>query len=119
MNSPLPSRSCATSFVTLLAILSIAIPLSATAQQETPPETGSASIGLEPALPVQLRIGDATRSLLAMQREGNVASTTPRPLAGDVASLSYQRYLDSFRFPIPEKFSTTVQKSGSGGSGAR
>ena len=68
-----------------------------------------------PSLPV----GDATQGLLALQREGRAASTTPRPIAGDVAQLSYQRYLDSFdgaKHPIPAQFGTTVKASGNTGS---
>jgi hypothetical protein len=47
-----------------------------------------------------------------MQREGNYASTTRRPIAGDVATLSYQRYLDSFKLPIPASFTATTSDTG-------
>ncbi|WP_219219801.1 DUF3613 domain-containing protein [Variovorax boronicumulans] len=107
-------RTCAPCSVALLAAFSIAMPLPTAAQQEVAPDAQVAAVEPQPALSVRLQVGDATHNLLAMQREGNVASTIPRPLAGDVATLSYQRYLDSFKFPIPEKFSATVQKSGSG-----
>ncbi|MGJ7543515.1 DUF3613 domain-containing protein [Variovorax sp. LT1R16] len=113
MTHPFSLRTCAPCSVALLAALSIAMPLSAAAQQEVAPDAQAAAVEPEPVLSVRMQVGDATRNLLAMQREGKVASTTPRPLAGDVATLSYQRYLDSFKFPIPEKFSATVQKSGS------
>lgn len=117
MTHLLPSRPCAVRSAALLAALSIAMPLSAVAQQQVAPDVQNAAIEWEPALPVRLHVGDATRSLLAMQREGEIASTTPRPMAGDIASLSYKRYLDSFKHPIPEKFGTTV-KSSSGSGGA-
>lgn len=105
----------------LLAVLAGGMPSSAAAQQDI------ASVGVPgtieaippteaPVRPTEQRnVGDATHHLLAIQREGRVASPTPRPLAGEVASLSYQRYLDSFKHPIPERFSTTVQKAGSSG----
>ena len=64
-------------------------------------------------------VGEATQGLLALQRAGSAASVTPRPVAGDVAQLSYQRYLDSFdgtKHPIPTQFGTTVKASGSAAS---
>ena len=65
-----------------------------------------------------LQVGDATQGLLAWQRSGDIASKTTRPIAGDVAHRSYERYLKSFEFPIPERMSSTVKtSSGSGGSG--
>ncbi|RYF62499.1 MAG: DUF3613 domain-containing protein, partial [Comamonadaceae bacterium] len=44
----------------------------------------------------------------------------PRPIPGEVAGRSYQRYLKSFDHPIPERFGTTVggtSAAGSSGSG--
>lgn len=66
------------------------------------------------AAPASLQIGDATRDLLALQRGGSVASATPRPIAGDIAGRSYQRYLKSFEHPIPQSYSTTVRSPNSG-----
>lgn len=129
MTRPPSLRARAATVGALLATTAAFIPLLAAAQhgiapaeaiapvestaskaQDAPFETTRA-----PALREErLQVGDATRRLLDMQREGSAASVTPRPLAGEVASLSYKRYLDSFKFPIPEKFSATVQKSGSG-----
>jgi hypothetical protein len=66
-----------------------------------------------------LQVGEATQSLLAWQRGGEVASKTPRTIAGDVASRSYQRYLKSFEYPIPERMSSSLKStSGNGGSGS-
>ncbi|WP_341887109.1 DUF3613 domain-containing protein [Variovorax sp. YR752] len=61
-----------------------------------------------------LQVGDATSNLFAWQRSGEVASKTPRPIAGSVASRSYDRYLKSFEHPIPEHMSSTVKTSTSG-----
>lgn len=62
-------------------------------------------------------IGSTTENLLQMQREGTSAASL-QAISGEVASLSYRRYLDSFAKPMPE-FKETVAsstKSGSGGS---
>lgn len=116
MTCPFTPRACAAYATALMALVSTAIPLPAAAEQKVAVAGTAASaapIETEIALPVRLQVGDATHNLLAMQREGNAASSTPRPIAGDVANLSYQRYLDSFKFPIPEKFTATVPKTGS------
>ncbi|MDM0006988.1 DUF3613 domain-containing protein [Variovorax sp. J22G73] len=65
-----------------------------------------------------LQVGDATQGLLAWQRSGEIASATPRPIAGAVANRSYERYLKSFEFPIPERMSSIVKSSTSGGGGS-
>ena len=68
--------------------------------------------------PVQ--VGDATQSLFAWQRSGEISSATSRPIAGTVANRSYERYLKSFEFPIPERMSSSVKStSGGGGSSGR
>lgn len=63
-----------------------------------------------------LQVGDATQNLLAWQRGGEISSPTQRPIAGAVANRSYERYLKSFEFPIPERMTSSV-KSTSGWSG--
>lgn len=64
-----------------------------------------------------LRVGDATQGLLAWQSSGDISSATPRPIAGVIANRSYERYLKSFEFPIPERMSSTVRSSSSNGGG--
>ncbi len=66
-----------------------------------------------------LEVGDATLNLLAWQRSGEIASRTPRPIAGPVAGRSYERYLKSFEYPIPEKFNSSVKSSGDSGAGGK
>lgn len=66
----------------------------------------------QPALPV----GAATQRLLALQRGGTMASATPRPIPGEVAHRSYERYLNSFNHPIPDRYgsSVSVRQGGTG-----
>lgn len=56
----------------------------------------------------RVQVGDATHSLLEKQRAGTLASDTARPIAGEVAQRSYERYLRSFERPIPESFTTVA-----------
>lgn len=95
-------------------------PLAAPASAEAPVPTsaeGQTQI-VEDAEPVyeRLQVGDATQGLLAWQRSGEIASPTRRPIAGEVANRSYERYLKSFEFPIPERMSSIVKSGSSGGT---
>lgn len=78
-------------------------------------ETSAVVTEEEETYSLPLQVGDATSSLFAWQRSGEIASKTPRPIAGSVASRSYERYLKSFEHPIPEHMSSTVKTSTSGG----
>jgi len=60
-----------------------------------------------------LKVGQATQGLLALQSSGLAASTVARPIPGDVAGRSYQRYIKSFEYAIPERFGATVKSAGS------
>lgn len=50
----------------------------------------------------EIEIGAATRALLGQQAEKRVPAVE-RPLPGEAAQLSWRRYLDSFKHPIPER----------------
>ncbi len=60
-----------------------------------------------------LDVGTSTRSLLELQRSGQQAGPE-LPMLGAASALSYQRYLDSHKHPIPAAFTSTVG-GGSGG----
>lgn len=49
-------------------------------------------------------VGDVTRDWLVLQREGEQASPIERTLPGPIQDRIYQRYLQSFEYPIPENF---------------
>ena len=51
--------------------------------------------------------GERTRTLLAVQRDGRLASPSPQALSGKVQGQIYQRYVDSFGHPIPERYIET------------
>lgn len=54
-----------------------------------------------------VHVGDVTRTLLQAQVDGRVAG--PRlPMLGVTATASWQRYLDSFKHPLPENFEKKV-----------
>lgn len=62
------------------------------------------------------QVGDVTRALFAAQADGRRAGPE-LPVLGPVASNAYKRYLDSFAYPIPEKFNARVSVgTSSGGS---
>ena len=100
---PHPSRlalACAS-----LLLMAAALWLSQ-AHAQARPTPAPAAPKAAPAAP--LRVGDATYSLLEKQRAGTLASDTARPIAGEVAQRSYERYLRSFERPIPESFTTVA-----------
>ncbi|RYX91657.1 MAG: DUF3613 domain-containing protein [Comamonadaceae bacterium] len=83
-------------------IAALSLPLAAgpcLAQAEAAPTATAApsSVQEAPAAPAA-GVGAATRRLLAIQA---ASATAARPISGTVATLSYQRYLDSFKQPVP------------------
>ncbi|MFA8340987.1 DUF3613 domain-containing protein [Burkholderia cenocepacia] len=60
-------------------------------------------------------IGHATTALLDLQRS-NRSAATPQPIDGAAGTYAYQRYIDSFKTPIPQWFGT-MSASGGGSSG--
>lgn len=70
----------------------------------------------EPAARVAPAAAEAgsTREWLDLQAAGTAASREARPMPGEVADAVYERYLNSFKHPIPEQFR---RQSGGGDSG--
>jgi hypothetical protein len=60
-------------------------------------------------------VGATTRALLREQAAGTRAGPA-QTIPGPAASAAYQRYLDSFTHPIPEKFEHAVEDSSGAGS---
>ncbi|MDB5769592.1 MAG: hypothetical protein JWQ61_4406 [Collimonas fungivorans] len=82
-------------------------PAVAAAQAAAPVQSPQTSAPTGPE--TRIRIGDVTHTLLQAQADGRVAG--PRlPMLGATADVSWQRYLDSFRHPLPEFFKNTVSK---------
>jgi hypothetical protein len=62
-------------------------------------------------------VGDATLSILALQRSGEAAAPA-QPMLGAEASAAYARYLKSFDHPIPVHMDSSVGTVGGATSGA-
>jgi Protein of unknown function (DUF3613) len=62
------------------------------------------------------QVGDATLSILALQRSGQAASPA-QPMLGAEAGAAYARYLKSFDHPIPEHMDSSVGAAGGATSG--
>lgn len=93
---------------TALVLLAIGMPCATVMAQQQAAPTFGLETTTDTTIALPLQVGDATRDLLVLQREGRAASHTPRPIAGEVANLSYQRYLKSFTHEIPLDFKSSV-----------
>lgn len=76
------------------------------------------------ALPLLAQAQDAAssgnaREWLELQKSGSAASPVARPLPGEIAERSYQRYAESFSQPIPKTLEREgfLSQGGGGGSG--
>lgn len=67
--------------------------------------------------PAASDVDRSTKEWLSIQRD-NRAAAPAQPMLGDVASLVYQRYLDSFKNKIPVSMSTQLGSSSGGMSGS-
>lgn len=98
--TPAATMSASTTVQPAAATAQAAAPVQ---QAETPASTGPET---------RIRIGDVTHILLQAQVDGRVAG--PRlPMLGATADVSWQRYLDSFKHPLPEYFENKVSKGSS------
>ncbi|GJG94483.1 DUF3613 domain-containing protein [Cupriavidus pauculus] len=72
-----------------------------------------------PVRPNDVPVGDTTRSLLDIQRNGSQAGPM-LPLTGEQATLGYARYMQSFTHPLPQFFTTMATGSPlRGGAGSQ
>jgi hypothetical protein len=69
----------------------------------------SSSAAAPPERYTRVRIGDVTHTLLQAQADGRVAGAR-LPMLGATADVSWQRYLDSFKHPLPEFYENKVTK---------
>ena len=88
-------------------------------QPPQPPQSGAPGLsGPSAGRPIAGEVGAGTRAILAIQREGTQAGALV-PMTGEQAALGYQRYLDSFRFALPEFYTgqadATTVRAGSAG----
>ena len=114
-----------------MIVAACTLPFAALAQPDTsaastpasaPPAAATAAPAAEPAAvsaPVAGQgFGSQTRFWLATQTSGVSSVTDERPMPGEVATLVYQRYLNSFTHPIPERYeSDSFKTTGGGASG--
>ena len=97
----------------------IPVPAAPVAPVATAVAAPVATPAIPPAAPAQKKgvgvwwditpVGDTTRELMAAQAAGEQASTTALPTLGVTASESWNRYLESFRHPVPEWFKQHVE----------
>lgn len=82
--------------IMLVPVLALAFTAgSASAEESSSTASGDAAVA---------SFGSTTRDWTSLQTSGSAASRTARPLPGDAAKNIYDRYADSFKHPIPEKF---------------
>ncbi len=91
-----------------LGLVSLVMAASA---MEPPPATVSA-----PAVSAGA-FGSETRAWVDLQASGTQAAEGLRPMPGEIADHVYQRYLDSFKQPIPAEFKRQSAAASGNGSG--
>lgn len=92
----------------IAAVLAVTLP----AMAQPAPESPSMR-------PNDVPVGDTTRSLLDIQRNGSQAGPM-LPLTGEQATLGYTRYMQSFTHPLPQFFTTMATGSPlRGGAGSQ
>ena len=63
-------------------------------------------------------LGADSHAWIDLQASGSAAAGGARPLPGEVADAVYQRYLNSFKHPIPAQFPCESSGSQGGGNGS-
>ncbi len=106
-----PRTLVTVALICLLVSLALVFwPDSASAQQTATAQTSSQAVASSQVVRLPATrdpFGERTRTLLAVQRDGRLASHSPQALSGKVQGQIYQRYVDSFGHPIPERYIET------------
>ncbi|MCJ8284498.1 MULTISPECIES: DUF3613 domain-containing protein [unclassified Halomonas] len=106
-----PRTLVTVALICLLVSLALVFwPDSASAQQTATAQTSSQAVASSQVVRLPATrdpFGERTRTLLAVQRDGRLASPSPQALSGKVQGQIYQRYVDSFGHPIPERYIET------------
>ena len=61
-------------------------------------------------------LGASTRQWMDLQKTPAAQASDARPMPGEVAEQVYQRYVNSFKYPIPQQFARESFKGSGGGS---
>lgn len=101
---PAPSRR--------LRALCLAALLIACAQYAFAQSESNDASAAEPARQSANTVGETTTALLAAQADGSIAGPG-LPMLGATGNLSWHRYLDSFKYKIPESFNSKVDEAAS------
>ena len=131
---PCRTTALTTGWVAVLCSMAIATSAAAQTQMQTPLTSQEPSPAVQSQQQAQAQptaalktvavtrhvtlVGDATLSILALQRSGQLAAPA-QPMLGAEASAAYARYLKSFEHPIPEHLDSSVGTvGGAAGGGA-
>ncbi len=86
-------------------------------------KTGFLALALAALLPLassaadpKQPLGRQSKAWIDLQTSGKQASGAPRAMPGEIADNVYQRYVDSFKLPIPAQFKRQSTESSSGSS---
>jgi Protein of unknown function (DUF3613) len=108
MQEPVPTSNAAP--------LPVAAPVASTTSAAYQPAAAgavvpaaSSSTAAYPERKARVRIGDVTHILLQAQADGRVAGSR-LPMLGATADASWERYLESFKHPLPEFYENKVTK---------
>lgn len=66
----------------------------------------------------ELPLGSQTHQWVQLQKDPKAQSAEARPMPGEIADEVYKRYVNSFKYPIPEQFKRQPGASGSGSGGS-
>ncbi|MEO6920012.1 MAG: DUF3613 domain-containing protein [Collimonas sp.] len=106
LQEPVHAVNPATPAATPAAVSAAAYPKTAAVDAE-PAQSSTAP--LPSRRHARVRIGDVTHTLLQAQVDGRVAGAH-LPMLGATADVSWERYLESFKHPLPEFYENKVTK---------